>query len=168
MPETPQEYTKRILGYVEGQEPLKVLAATPKKLQRLVNGVSPAKLRKKPAPDKWSASEVLAHLADVEIVIGWRVRSVLGAPGTPVQAYDQDAWVKAGQYEKRSPRESLDQIAAVRRANLALYKMLTPEQWKLYGTHSERGQESVGHIVRMVAGHDLNHLQQIERAITGK
>ena len=85
-----------------------------------------------------------------------------------MQAYDQDAWAKAGQYEKRSPKESLEQIAAVRRANLALYKLLTPEQWKLYGTHSERGQESVEHIVRMVAGHDLNHLQQIERAITGK
>ena len=168
MPETPQEYTKRILGYVEGQEPLKVLAATPKKLERLIDGVSPAKLRKKPAPDKWSANEVLAHLADVEIVIGWRVRSVLGAPGTPVQAYDQDAWAKAGQYEKRNPKESLEQITAVRRANLALYKMLTPEQWKLYGTHSERGQESVEHIIRMVAGHDLNHLRQIERAITGK
>ena len=168
MQETPQEYTKRILGYVEGQEPLKILAATPKKLERLIDGTSPAMLRKRPAPDQWSVNEILAHLADVEAVIGWRVRSVLGAPGTPIQAFDQDAWVTALHYEKRSPRESLDQIVALRRANLALYKRLTPEQWKQYGMHSERGQESVERIVRMLAGHDLNHLQQIERAMTGK
>lgn len=168
MQETPQQYIKRILGHVEGQEPLKVLAATPKKLERLVGSASPAKLRKRPAPDKWSANEILAHLADVETVIGWRVRSVLGAPGTAIQAFDQDAWVSALHYDKRSAKESLEQIVALRRANLALWKLLTPEQWKQYGMHSERGQESVEHIVRMIAGHDLNHMQQIERAITGK
>jgi len=165
MPETAQQYTQRILGYVEGQEPLKVLAASPKKLERLVGRVSAAKARKKPAPDKWSIAEVAAHLADVEIVIGWRVRSVLGAPGTPIQAYDQDAWAAAGQYSKRNPRESVAFFKAVRAANLALYKSLTPEQWKQYGMHSERGQESVERIVQMVAGHDLNHLQQIERIV---
>ena len=86
MQETPQQYTQRILGHVAGQEPLKVLAATPKKLDRLVAQASAAKLRKRPAPDKWSVIEILAHLADVEIVVGWRVRSILGAPGTAVQA----------------------------------------------------------------------------------
>jgi len=168
MPETPQQYTQRILGQVAGQEPLKVLAATPKKLERLVARASAAKLRKRPAPDKWSVAEVLAHLADAEIVIGWRVRSVLGAPGIPVQAYDQNAWVTALHYDKRNAKDSLAQLRAVRAANLVLYKSLTPEQWKQYGTHSERGQESVEHIVRMIAGHDLNHVQQIERMLASK
>ncbi len=165
MPETAQQYTQRILGYVDGQEPLKVLAATPKKLDRIVGRVSAAKLRKRPAPGKWSIGEVAAHLADAEIVLGWRVRLVLGAPGTPIQAFDQDAWARTGQYEKRNPRESVALFKAVRSANLVLYKSLSPEQWKLYGMHSERGQESLGHIVRMIAGHDLNHLQQIERIV---
>jgi len=165
MPETVQQYTQRILGYVEGQEPLKILAASPKKLERLIGRVSGAKLRKKPAPGKWSIAEVAAHLADVEIVIGWRVRSVLGAPGTTIQAYDQGAWAAAGRYEKRNPRQSLALFQAVRAANLALYKSLTPEQWQQYGMHSERGQESVERIVRMIAGHDRNHLQQIERIV---
>jgi hypothetical protein len=168
MPENVQQYTQRILGYVAGQEPLKILAATPRKLERLVASVSAAKARKKPAPDKWSIGEVAAHLADVEIVIGWRVRSVLGAPGTPIQAYDQDAWAAAGKYNKRNPHESVGLFQAVRAANLALYKSLSPEQWQQYGMHSERGQESVERIVRMLAGHDLNHLQQIERIVTGK
>lgn len=165
MTETPQQYTARMISNIAGQEPLKVLAATPKKIGRLLQSATPAKLKKRPLPDKWSVAEIVAHLADAEIVIGWRVRSILGAPGTPIQAFDQDAWVAAGHYAQRNPVKSLEQLRALREANLALYKSLTPEQWKLYGMHSERGQESVEHIARMHAGHDLNHIQQIERIL---
>jgi hypothetical protein len=165
MSETVQQYTQRIMANAQGQNPIKLQSATSRKLARLVKGVSTAKLRKRPAPDKWSVAEILAHLADVEIVIGWRMRSILGAPGTPVQAYDQNAWVTAGHYEKRDPRESIELHRALREANLALLKSLSPDQWKLYGQHSERGQESIEHIVRMVAGHDVNHIQQIERIL---
>src|ERR1022692_4088663 len=77
MKETPQEYIKRITSYVEGEQPLKVQAATPKKLARLIKGVSLSKLRKRPAPDKWSVVEILAHLADTEIVGGFRIRMIL-------------------------------------------------------------------------------------------
>lgn len=168
MQETVQQYTQRILGYVGKEQPLKVLAATPAKLERLLRKVSPARAKKRPAPGKWSIVEIAAHLADVEIVIGWRVRSVLGAPGMPVQAYDQDRWAVAGKYEKRSPRESMALFRAVRASNIALYRSLSPEQWQLYGIHSERGQETVERIVHMVAGHDLNHLQQMERIVAGK
>jgi len=167
MPETPQQYTQRILATVAEQEPLKVQAATPKKIERLLAKASAAKLRKRPAPGKWSVSEILAHLADAEIVLGYRVRLILGAPGTPIQAFDQDSWVTAGHYDKRSPRESLAQFGTLRAANVALYKSLSPEQWKHFGMHSERGQESVEHIVRMIAGHDLNHLRQIEQILSG-
>lgn len=168
MNETVQQYTERILAHTEGQDPLKVQAATPKKLDRMVKGVATAKLRKRPTPEKWSVAEILAHLADVEIVIGWRMRSILGAPGTAVQAYDQNAWVAALHYEKRDPRQSLTQQRVLREANLAMLKTLTPAQWKQFGTHSERGQESIERIVQMVAGHDLNHIQQIERIIAPK
>src|ERR1039458_5219921 len=80
MNETAQQYTQRILAHTQDQDPLKVQAATPKRLDRLVKGVTTAKLRKRPAPEKWSVAEILAHLADVEIVIGWRMRSILRAP----------------------------------------------------------------------------------------
>ncbi len=165
MSETAQQYTQRILANAQGQDPLKVQAATTKKLARLVKGVPTAKLRKRPAPEKWSIAEILAHLADVEIVIGWRMRSILGAPGTPVQAFDQDAWVIAGHYQKRDPRKSIELHRVVREANLALLKSLSPDQWKHYGQHAERGQEYIEHIARMVAGHDINHIHQIERIL---
>jgi len=166
MSETAQQYTQRILANAQGQDPIKVLSATNKKMARLIKDVPTVKLRKRPAPDKWSVAEIVAHLADVEIAVGWRMRSILGAPGTPVQAYDQNAWVIAGHYEKRDPRKSIELHRVLREANLTLLKSLSPEQWKHYGHHAERGQESIEHMVRLVAGHDINHLGQIERILT--
>jgi hypothetical protein len=166
MSETPQQYTQRILAHSHGQDPVKVQSATSRKLARLIKGFSASKLRKRPAPDKWSVAEILAHLADVELVIGWRLRSILGDPGTPVQAYDQNAWVISGHYDKRDPVKSIELHRVVREANLSLLKSLSRDQWKHYGQHAERGQESIEHIVRMVAGHDINHIRQIERILT--
>ena len=168
MNETPQQYTQRIMTHAEGKQPMAVQAATAKKLERAIKGVPTSKLRKRPAPNKWSVSEIAAHLADAEVAIGFRLRLILGAPGTPVAAFDQDAWVTSLHYEKREPRKSVEQFRVLREANLALLKTLTPEQWKHYGMHAKRGQETIEHIVRLIAGHDLNHLQQVERILSGK
>lgn len=168
MQETPQEYIQRILGILGGQKPLKIQTETPKKLGRLIQRASSAKLRKKPAPGKWSAAEIIAHLADCEIVASWRMRQILGAPGTPIQAFDQDTWAATGHYEKRDARKSLAQFKAAREANLALLKSLTPEQWKHHGMHAERGVETIEQITCMMAGHDLNHLGQVERIVAAK
>src|ERR1017187_1484380 len=156
MKETPQEYIKRITSYVEGEQPMKVQAATPKKLERLIRGISLSKLRKRPAPDKWSVVEILAHLADTEIVGGFRIRMILGAPGTPIAGFNQDAWVTSGHYEKRDPRKRVEQFRVSREANLVLLKSLTQEQWKHHGIHSERGIETVEHIVRLAASASRN------------
>jgi hypothetical protein len=168
MKETVQEYVQRISGKITGKDPLKVQATTAKQLAKLIKGKSPAKLRKRPAPDKWSAAEILAHLADAEIVLSWRMRCILGSPGAAIQAYDQDAWVAAGHYDKRDARKSLEQFRVLRETNLALLKTLTPEQWKHHGLHSERGEESIDRIVRMMAGHDINHLEQIGAILSPK
>jgi len=165
MSETPQAYTKRILGNVEGQNAAKEQTATPKKLARLIRGRSTAKLRKRPAPGKWSVAEILAHMADCEVVASWRMRQILGAPGTDIQAYDQDAWAAALRYANRDARKSLAHFSALREANLALLKSLAPAQWKQFGVHAERGQESIEHFARLMAGHDVNHTKQIERIL---
>jgi len=168
MNETVQEYIQRILAQSDGKDPMKVQASTAAKLKRLIQRAPSAKLRKRPAPGKWSAGEIIAHLADGEIVAGWRIRQILGAPGTPLQAYDQDSWAAAGRYEKRDARKSLEQFRVLREGNLALLKSLTPEQRKQHGMHAERGVETIEHIVRMMAGHDLNHLAQVERILAPK
>lgn len=165
MQETAEQYRKRMLGYLEGHEPLKMQAAAPAKLAKLLKGVSPATARKRPAPDKWSIAEIVAHIADTELVGGYRMRAILGQPGTPIIGFDQDMWVRALHYDKRDLKKSYEQYRALRETNLALLKSLTPDQWKHVGMHSERGPESVEMVVRMFAGHDLNHFSQIERIL---
>jgi DinB superfamily len=168
MQETAEQYKKRMAGFVGDRDPLKLQAAAPARLAKLLKGVSAAKARKRPAPDKWSISEIVAHISDTELVGGYRIRAILGQPGTPITGFDQDAWVKALHYDKRDLKKSLAQYCALREANLALLKSLTPEQWKHSGMHNERGEESVEMIARMFSGHDINHFEQIERILAKK
>jgi DinB superfamily len=142
------------------------LAATANKLDRLIKGMSVTELRRRPALKGWSVNEIVAHLADGEIVIGFRIRFILGALGSAIIGYDQDQWVISGQYDKHDPHKSAELFSTLRAANLALLELLEAGQWKHFGVHSERGQESIEQIVRMIAGHDINHLQQIERILT--
>src|SRR2546422_11150162 len=165
MKETRQAYIQRMLSYVGGRDPLDIQAQTPKELERLIAGASATRLRQRPTPGKWSIAEILAHFADVEIVTSWRIRAILAAPGTPMQAFDQDAWVTAGHYDKRDPRKSVEVFRVLREMNVVLFKTLTPEQWKHHGIHAERGAETVEYIVRLYAGHDLNHTHQVEQIL---
>jgi uncharacterized damage-inducible protein DinB len=165
MPETPQQYMHRILGYMEGKAPLQVQQATPRRLAALIKGLNRKQLTRRPAPDKWSIAEILAHLADAELVGGFRMRLILGQSGTPIQAFDQDVWANTFNYRKRDPKVSLTTFRTLRENNLALLKLIPRELWKNYGMHQERGKESITHIVRMFAGHDLNHLGQVEKIV---
>jgi uncharacterized damage-inducible protein DinB len=164
--ETPQQYSARILGYLDDQEPLEVLATTPSALAALVAGVEEEVLAATPAPGKWSVQTILAHLADAELVLGYRVRRILERDGVDIDAYDQNRWAEVGRYERVPVRDSLDRLTVNRRANLALLSTLTPQQLAHSGKHAERGQESVAHIIRLWAGHDLNHRGQIERILS--
>src|SRR5262245_12419550 len=163
MKETIDQYRARILGYAEGKDALATQRATPIRLAGLTRGLSRAQLAKKSAPDTWSIGEILAHLSETEMVVGWRLRQALTNSGTPVHAYDQDDWARVGRYAKRDPRKSLALFTALRECNLSLLKGLSKEQWDCYHMHQERGRETVAHTARMIAGHDLNHLMQIER-----
>jgi hypothetical protein len=168
MPETAEEYRARMFNHVARRDPLKLQAAAPARLAKLLKGVSPAKARKRPAPGKWSIAEIVAHIADTELVGGYRIRAILGAPGTQIIGFDQDAWVTALHYDKRDLKKSFAQYSTLREANLALLKSLTSEQWKHHGMHNERGEETLETVVNMFAGHDLNHFEQIERILAEK
>ena len=168
MQETADQYRQRMFSYLNGADPLKLQAAAPAKLAKLLKTVSPARARKRPAPGTWSVAEIVAHLADTELVGGYRIRAILGAPGSQIIGFDQDNWVTALHYEKRNLRKSFEQYRALREANLALLRTLTPEQWKHHGIHNERGAETVETMVRMFAGHDLNHFRQIESILAAK
>jgi len=163
--ETAQQYTARMLRLAAGKEPLTVLAATPGKLRRLVERTPRRALSRRPAPGKWSVAQLIAHLADTEIVFAYRLRMILSRDGTEIQAFDQEKWADVVQYDRVDTADALAVFTVVRRMNLALVKRITPRQRKQFGLHQERGKETVDHICRMNAGHDLNHLAQIERIV---
>jgi uncharacterized damage-inducible protein DinB len=163
MQETPQQYIQRIQGFVEGKDPLTVQKETAKKLQKLIKPLSKKQITKRPAPEKWSISEILAHLADTELVGSWRMRLIMGSNGTPIQAFDQDVWADTFNYAERNPKASLETFRLLRENNLALLNSVPKNLWENYGMHQERGKETIAHIVRMFAGHDLNHLSQVEK-----
>jgi DinB superfamily len=167
MQETPQQYTKRILSYVQGKETLKVLASTSKQISSLLKGVRKTKLIKRPVEDKWSIAEILGHIADTEIVCSFRIRLILGSNGAPIQGFDQDVWAQYSNYKKQDPAVSLEAYRVNRLRNIHLLKSLPREMWDYYGMHSERGKETVTRVTEMLAGHDINHLNQIRLIIKG-
>ncbi len=162
MQETAQQYIARMLGLIGEKSPLKVQQATAKKLTAAIKGLDKKRLNKRPAPDKWSITEILAHLADAELVGSWRMRIVLGQNGAPLHAFDQDVWASIFKYQKSDAKRSLETFRLLRENNLAMLKKMPKELWENYGQHTERGQEKISHIVRMFAAHDLNHLGQVE------
>lgn len=159
-----KRYMQRMKSYVGRRDPMKMQAAMPAQLARAVRGLRRAQLTRRPRPRKWSIQEIVGHLADTEIVYGFRLRMMLAQPGAPIQAYDQDKWANNLGYKRQPIGKLLEQIRVLRGANLRLVKSL-PRAWRnRYGMHSERGRESVARTLRLLAGHDVNHLNQI-RAI---
>ena len=165
MSETAQQYIERILRHADGLDGLAVLAATPARLESLVRDTPAERWRTRPAPGRWSAGEVLAHLADVEIVTGWRMRSIIASDGVALQPFDQDAWAEAFKYGEVDPAESLATFSAARASLLSLLRRVDPARRQHHGLHAERGKEPVEHLIRLYAGHDLNHLTQIEALV---
>lgn len=161
-------YTARLVGLVGDQDPWRILETTPVKLRAFAERSDKAALTTKPAPDKWSAAEILAHLADAEIVGAWRFRSVLAQDGIALQAYDQAVWASTFDYGKTNALDSVALFETLRQANLRLLRAVDPSLHRHSGRHEERGDESVAHIVRMYAGHDLNHLAQLDRLLAGR
>jgi uncharacterized damage-inducible protein DinB len=165
MPETPAQYIERMLGLAGNRDPWIVLANTPNRLQALVAEATPRELGWTTSPARWSITQIVAHLADAELVGAWRIRLVLAADGTALQPFDQNEWASAFKYEKADPVASATLFGILRASTLALLRTVDPERLEHAGIHAERGRESIGHIMRMYSGHDLNHLGQIERLL---
>ncbi len=164
-PGSAAEYTRAILAMLGDREPLGVLAELVPWLAARLANIDDATLRRPEAPDKWSAIDVVQHLADAELVAGWRMRLILTQDAPPLPGYDQDAFARDLRYREIPLAEAMGQLAGVRTANLRLYRALAPASLERVGLHAERGPESVGHIVRMMAGHDLVHRRQLERIL---
>lgn len=161
--EAAERYIGALLELLGDQDPFEILSLLPTAVAKAVAGLSPEDLHRPEAPGKWSIVEVVQHLADSELVNGYRIRAVLTEDEPAIAGYDQDAWARDLDYASRSFGDAFDQLVVLRGANLKLFRALTDKQLDRWGVHSERGQESVRQLIHLLAAHDLVHLRQIER-----
>jgi len=155
------DYVARMLTLLGEQDPILVLGSTPVRLEALLLQLG-SDVERPYAPGKWNARQLMAHLADNELAAGFRLRQMVAGVGT-VQPYDQDSW--ATRYTRADPGLALETFRALRMWNLALYAGFSLEDWLREVQHPERGALSVDIMVRMLAGHDLNHLVQLESLV---
>jgi DinB superfamily len=148
-----------------GKDPMQVQRETPRAVAELIKGVSREELRRKPAPGKWSVSEIVAHLAEDEIVQIWRYRQMIENPGVALAGFDQDKWAQMGDYGAREVEDSLQLFRLLRESNVAMFSRLSEKEWQSHGVHGERGPMTVRSLFEHMAGHDLNHLEQIKRIL---
>jgi hypothetical protein len=158
-------YVRALLDLLGPRNPIEVLAELLPWLDNRIRGTAEATLRRPEKPGKWSAIEVIQHLADSDLVMGFRMRMVLSEDRPALQGYDQDRWASEFRYRDVGLSQALDQLRGLRAANLQLWRRLTPVQLERAGLHSERGPESAGHMIRLMAAHDLVHRRQIDRIL---
>jgi len=169
MAETFEEYRDRVLGYLGDLDPITVQQQTPERLAALLKGVPAGTLGFRPAPRKWCIHEIVVHMADAELAMGWRLRNMLASPGVQLPWFDQDVWSEALEYRNRDLARALELFGSLRRSNLELLLSMPRSRWDSHhGVHSLRGRQTVAEFVRLEAAHDLDHLQQIERILAGR
>ncbi len=147
-------------SHLGNQDPLQVIAATPARLNRLVADMGPQGAERTPAPGKWNARQIVCHLADCELVFAFRIRQTLSQDRHVVQPFEQDDWAK--NYGAYSASDALALFSAARMWNCALVNSLDPEAFAKPLTHPERGDMTFRTLIETMAGHDLNHLRQLE------
>ena len=158
----PEAYQQALLDLLGERDPVDVLATTPEVIEDLTSELDLAVLQKRPEPEEWSAEEILGHIFDAEVVYAFRWRITLAQDGARYPGYDQDAWTKL---PRPSFPEMLAAFASLRRSNVCLIEEVPSEQYAKTGHHSERGPESFELSVRIVAGHDLAHVKQLEQTL---
>lgn len=156
-------YQTKLMNLLGQKDPVEVLSATPDVIERFARANDPATLRKRPYEGKWTSNEIIGHLVDAEVIYLHRVRQIFCEERPVIASIDQDLWVSGQRHNERVPAELASEFRALRQMTLRLWKMMKPEDFKRTGRHSERGDESLGVMIRMHAGHDLSHIDQITR-----
>lgn len=146
------------------RDPQAVIAETPTRLARVLDALSTEQIETRPAPNKWSVREIIAHLADCEIAWSWRLRYAYGAEQPVLQPFDQDAWARV--YTAYTYADARRTFAALRAWNVAFVGGLSDADKRKAVTHPERGEETLWTTVEIMAGHDLHHLAGLEKMLT--
>jgi uncharacterized damage-inducible protein DinB len=157
------DYTAALLELLGDRDPFAVLAELPDALDQLTLDVSDGDARRPEREGKWSIVQVLSHLADTETVYGYRVRMIVAHDTPDIQGYDQDLWATRLHYESEPVEALRREVRVMRGRNLRFASSLSSPELDRAGMHSERGEESVRHLLTLVAAHDLLHRAQLAR-----
>lgn len=167
----PDAYRKKLEGLLGSRDPLEVMSRTADVLADIVRSHTTKQLRTRPFEGKWTPNEVIGHLVDTEWVYGFRLRLILSEEQPQILGMDQDLWVAAQRHNEREPMDLVDTFRVLRKFNLDVWRRIEPAGYERFGLHNERGNETLGMMLRLEAGHDLSHIDQITRylaAVKGK
>lgn len=156
-------YTTALIDMLGGRDPLAVLREMPATLEAAVADVDPGLLGVPEAPGRWSILQVVQHLADSELVGGFRFRMILAQDRPQLVGYDQDLWAERFRYSEADFATALGDFTTLRRANLRILERTTAADRARVALHAELGEEPLSYMLQLYAGHDLVHLRQIER-----
>ena len=148
-------------SYLGTRDPIHVLSTTPARLEEIAGSLGESGINQRLIPGKWSAREILIHLADCEVAFAFRYRQGLAEDHPLIQPFDQEKWAQS--YGAYAGRQALRTYSVLREWNLALIRSLTPEQMARTLNHPERGDHSFRTLIETAAGHDINHLRQVEK-----
>ena len=137
------------------------IAQTTVELERLTQRLGAEGWNRSLAPGKWTAREIVCHLADTEIAFGFRLRQALAEPHHTIQPFDQDAWSRA--YANLRAQDAVETFSALRRWNIALIDSVPQDSYRKPVTHPERGQMTFQTLVETMGGHDLHHMKQLQQ-----
>jgi hypothetical protein len=147
--------------YLGDLEPVGAIRRNVDRVRAITGGWTTERFERSHAAGKWTARQILTHLAHTEMALGYRARMALSTPGYAAQSFDQDAWIAC---ETRvSGREAVDSFTALARMNAALFEELSSGQRQVAMSHPEYGTITVDWIVHLLAGHQIHHLQQLEK-----
>jgi hypothetical protein len=149
--------------YLGDRAPMSILETTVDQIAALTKGMTAEQLATPTAPGKWSIHEIVAHLADLELVTSARCRWILFEDNPTLIGYDQDPWIEGWRREKEPFPETLQRLRILRNAQLRLFRHCSPAELERTGNHADHGEITLDFLRSLVAGHDLNHLLQLER-----
>ena len=159
-----QAYRDKMFKLLGDGNPIEVLAQTATTLADIVDKHSAPLLRSRPFEGKWTPNEVIGHLTDSEWVYGYRLRLILCEDNPTILGTNQDSWVAGLRHNESEPSELVEIFRVLRQFNLTVWRRTLPADLERTGQHNERGPESLGVMLRLLAGHDLSHLDQITRS----
>ena len=148
-----------------GRDPIAAYGETPGRIRALAANWSAAQFERPWAPGKWSARQVLVHLAQSELALGTRARMALTTPNYAAQPFNQDEWM--AKETAVGGREALDAFVAMAAMNRAFFAALSAADRAKTLSHPEYGALTVDWILNQIAGHQIHHLKQLAQIAAG-